>query len=190
MPRDKGWGHASASDLDFFADLLITGTVLGLDHTSTLAEVEDTLGHDRRFADLVCDFGLVEFGWWRKRSEDDWAVLYFGAQTHRLPGFTEDEPVEDALVRHYGPFRQWLDLDEVLHAGLCTPRPLDPSDVRLSRRLRNQIHTIQPCLAFVTSPALIEEMRSWVGLKRSLLRPLPRSESVALRLSGRDQQIL
>ncbi|MEV0975134.1 hypothetical protein [Microtetraspora glauca] len=56
--------------LDFFADLVITGTVLGLDHTSEQADVEERLGRDRPFkapSGMISDFGLVEFGWWRGR---------------------------------------------------------------------------------------------------------------------------
>jgi hypothetical protein len=31
-------------DLDFFVDLMMTDTVLGVDHTSDLADVEEALG--------------------------------------------------------------------------------------------------------------------------------------------------
>ncbi|GAA1024077.1 hypothetical protein GCM10009556_101670 [Acrocarpospora pleiomorpha] len=63
------------ADLDFFADLMIRGTVLGLDHTSKLVDVEKVLGCDRAVevpSGVVSDFGLVEFGWWRDRPEDEW----------------------------------------------------------------------------------------------------------------------
>ncbi|WP_433352209.1 hypothetical protein ACQP25_03935 [Microtetraspora malaysiensis] len=347
-------------DLDFFVDLMITGTVLGFDHTSELADVEEVLGRDHTFeapSGMISDFGLVEFGWWRDRPQDKWAVTYFGAQTHRLPWLTGGDEVETALVGRYGGFRPrldfgelhdavqargftlqerpsynegcvdyweptskigliavsdadewdedeppgtvlkmlgpgrryawlsfqgreqafsgyadhvltlsepelvtWLDkrepdtepqrtdwwtclrdvvaqrtggtpaedarwmrlrivldrhaaergidtadeaavnlitalteardlgitdglptMDEALEhwlatttltngARLCTDRPLDPADVRLSRRLRNQIHAIQPCLRSISSAVLADELRAWIQLKRSLLR--------------------
>ncbi|WP_285704584.1 hypothetical protein [Microtetraspora sp. NBRC 16547] len=344
-------------DLDFFADLMITGTVLGVDHTSELADVEEVLGRDHTFeapSGMISDFGLVEFGWWRDRPQDKWAVIYFGAQTHRLPWLTSGDEVEAALVDRYGGFRPRLDFGE-LHdavqargftlqerpsynegcvdyweptskmgliavsdpdewdeppgtvlkmlgpggryawrsfqgreqafrgyadhvltlsepelvtwldkrepkepqrtdwwaclrsvvaqrtggtpaenarwrrlrivldhhaaergvdaadeaavnliialaevrdlsvadklptmdaaverwlaatttltngARLCTDRPLDPADVRLSRRLRNQIHAIQPCLRSISSTVLADELRAWIEVKRSLL---------------------
>ncbi|XVQ82955.1 hypothetical protein ACQP2K_29465 [Microbispora siamensis] len=345
------------SDLDFFADLVITGTVLGLDHTSRLDEVEEVLGRDRTFeapSGVISDFGLVEFGWSRDRPQDDWAVVYFGAQAHRLPGLSGND-IPAALLGRYGAFRSrlyfgelraaveargftleerptynegcvdyweptsgmgiiavtdpeewdepsgtvlkmlgpghrswrsfegreqafrsytdhlltlpereliaWLDrrepgeereradwwaclrgtvarrtggaptenarwrrlgMDLDRHAAqrgvdapdeaavnliitlakardlgiadglptmddaverwqaatttftnavrLCTERPLTPDDVRLSRRLRNQIHLVQPFVPHLASAALAEEMRRWAGLKGSLLR--------------------
>ncbi|WP_204049510.1 hypothetical protein [Microbispora siamensis] len=103
------------SDLDFFADLVITGTVLGLDHTSRLDEVEEVLGRDCTFeapSGVISDFGLVEFGWLRDRPQDDWSVVYFGAQAHRLPDLTrEDMPA--ALLGRYGGFRSRLYVGEL-----------------------------------------------------------------------------
>ncbi|WP_067172017.1 hypothetical protein [Microtetraspora niveoalba] len=107
------------SDLDFFADLMITGTVLGLDHTSGPAEVEEVLGRDRTFeasSGMISDFGLIEFGWWRDRPQDEWAVTYFGAQTHRLPWLADGDQVESALVARYGRFRPRLDVGDLLAA--------------------------------------------------------------------------
>ncbi|MEV0971042.1 hypothetical protein [Microtetraspora glauca] len=103
-------------DLDFFVDLMITGTVLGVDHTSELADVEEALGHGHTFeapSGMLSDFGLVEFGWWRDRPQDEWAVTYFGAQAHRLPWLTSGNQVETALVDGYGCFRPRLDLGEL-----------------------------------------------------------------------------
>ncbi|MEU6412033.1 hypothetical protein [Microbispora sp. NPDC046933] len=103
------------SDLDFFADLVITGTVLGLDHTSRRDEVEEVLGRDRTFeapSGMISDFGLVEFGWLRDRPEDDWRVVYFGAQAHWLPDLTDDD-IPAALLGRYGGFRSRLHFDEL-----------------------------------------------------------------------------
>ena len=98
-------------DLDFFADLLTTGTVLGLDHTSSPAEVERVYGPAATVdapSGRITDGGLVEFGWWEGR------VTYFGAQVHRLEfGVGKDDP----LVGRYGPFRSVLDVDDLLAAA-------------------------------------------------------------------------
>ncbi|NRQ37123.1 hypothetical protein HII36_35605 [Nonomuraea sp. NN258] len=101
-------------DLDFFADLVTTGTVLGLDHTSALAEVEAVLGRDLSAEPdghrLNCDFGLVEFGWQRDGAGRPWEVVHFGAQTHRLPWLVDSDHV---LVPHYGRFRARLDFADL-----------------------------------------------------------------------------
>nr|WP_062334943.1 hypothetical protein [Herbidospora sakaeratensis] len=95
------------SGLDFFADLVTTGTVLGLDHTSTPAEVEEVFGEGPaldRPKDMIHSFGLIEFGWWRRRSRDPWQCVYFGPQAHRLPHLVEHGDVEPALTGRYGAF--------------------------------------------------------------------------------------
>jgi hypothetical protein len=101
------------NDLDFFVDLVVTGTVLGLDHTSTLDDVEEVLGPAGRApSGMITDSGLVEFGWWRDSPRNDWQVTYFGAQAHRLPFFDGDQ-VGAALVDRYGEFRPRLDVDDL-----------------------------------------------------------------------------
>lgn len=67
------------------------------------------------------------------------------------------------------PFMIWFD-NVPIRSRLCTDQPLDPADIRLSRRLRNQIHDIQPCLSHVTSIAVADELRAWIDLKPQLLR--------------------
>ncbi|PRY39601.1 hypothetical protein [Umezawaea tangerina] len=108
-------------DLEFFADLLTTGTVLGLDHTSTPAEVERVFGPAHTYAapsGRMTDTGLVEFGWWDER------VTYFGAQVHRLRSGVEPG---GPLVDRYGPFRELLDVDDLLTA--VRARGFDPEPV-------------------------------------------------------------
>ncbi|MEV5576768.1 hypothetical protein AB0L06_42655 [Spirillospora sp. NPDC052269] len=109
------------SDLDFFVDLMTTGTVLGIDHTSDLATVEGVLGpgctSELSPSVRLSDFGLIEFGWYRSGPQDEWEVTYFGAQTHRLPWLTRDGSIEAALVDRYGDFRPRLDFDE-LHTAV------------------------------------------------------------------------
>jgi hypothetical protein len=78
----------------------------------------------------------------------------------------EDLPTMDEAVEG------WLAATTTLAQAtrLCTDRPLDPAGIRLSRRLRSQIHDIQPCLPHVTSTALADELRAWIDLKPALLR--------------------
>lgn len=92
----------------FFVDLTITGTVLGLDHTSTPEAVHAVFGGEH--TPPVDDFGLVEFGW------ADREVTYFGAQVHRLPWLVRDHEVEPALVARYGGFPDRVDVDELRRA--------------------------------------------------------------------------
>ncbi|GAA0405844.1 hypothetical protein Acor_41210 [Acrocarpospora corrugata] len=107
------------ADLDFFVDLMITGTVLGLDHTSELVDVEKVLGRDSTvevYSGMISNFGLVEFGWWRDRPEDAWRVNYFGAQTQRLSWLADENQIETSLVDRYGQFRPRLDFGELRDA--------------------------------------------------------------------------
>ncbi|WP_161483819.1 hypothetical protein [Herbidospora solisilvae] len=102
--------------LDFFADLVITGTVLGLDHTSGRAAVESVFGRDCVPPGAVSDFGLVEFGWGRGQRRGAWEVSYFGAQAHRLPWLTAEHEIESALLDRYGGFPSRLDVGDLLTA--------------------------------------------------------------------------
>lgn len=100
-------------DLEFFVNLVITGTVLGLDHTSDLAEVEAVLPDGTHpvgtTGSLLTSVGLVEFGWYREDPRDRWQVAYFGAQTHRL----EHTRKPHALNDRYGRFRRHLDYNQL-----------------------------------------------------------------------------
>ncbi|GLX99147.1 hypothetical protein [Herbidospora sp. NBRC 101105] len=51
-------------------------------------------------------------------------------------------------------------------ARLCAQRPVDPGGIRLARRLRNQIHAVEPFLGLVM-PAT--EVRAWGEVKAALL---------------------
>lgn len=119
------------SGLDFFVDLAVRGTVLGLDHTSDVATVRSVFGEQGTVTSahsMLIDTGLVEFGWARSGADQDWSVSYFGAQTHRLPWLTEKGLVGSALVEHYGEFPPHLDVDELRAAviaagGMLEERP-------------------------------------------------------------------
>ena len=95
------------SDLDFYADVLRAGTVLGLDAHSTPEQVTDVLGGDfgefRTLDVLVRDFGLVEFSWERSAVGESWRGLRFNVQVHRLE-HAGPHMVNPALTRTYGDF--------------------------------------------------------------------------------------
>jgi hypothetical protein len=99
----------------FFVDLTTTGTVLGLDHTSTPEAVHAVFGGEH--TPPVDDFGLVEFGW------QDREVTYFGAQAHRLAWLAGE--VEPVLVERYGEFPARLDVDELREAVAGQSFPLE-----------------------------------------------------------------
>jgi hypothetical protein len=105
------------SGFDFFVDLTITGTVLGLDHTSEREAVHAVFGGG--FAEPLDSFGLVEFGWHERE------VVFYGAQAHRLPWLTRESGVEPALVERYGDFPDRLDVDDLLKAVAGQGFPLE-----------------------------------------------------------------
>lgn len=127
------------TNLDFFADLAITGTVLGLDHTSTMAEVEAAFELTPASPypnSLVTDVGLVEFGWQRWHGGDEWTGTYFGAQVHRLGLLVEKEQVEAPLQARYGEFPRRVHVDDLLAATAAAGYPLrevrDPNENRVA----------------------------------------------------------
>lgn len=107
---------------DFFVDLTVTGTVLGLDHTSTPEAVHTVFGGE--FSPPLASFGLIEFGWRRRE------VTYFGAQAHRLGRLTRDDGIEPALVARHGAFPDRIDVDDLRKAVAGQGFPLDehPAD--------------------------------------------------------------
>jgi hypothetical protein len=97
------------SGFDFFVDLTVTGTALGLDHTSAPEAVQEVFGGG----------GLVKFSWHRH------TLIYFSAQAHRLPLLVRDNGIEPALVESYGAFPDRIDLDELLKAVAAQGFPLE-----------------------------------------------------------------
>jgi hypothetical protein len=95
------------SDLDFYADVFRTGTVLGLDAHCTPEQVTSVLGGEfgefRTKDVLVRDFGLVEFTWERGAAGGPWRGLRFSVQAHRLERIGP-AVVNPAVVRAYGAF--------------------------------------------------------------------------------------
>lgn len=98
---------------DFFVDLAVTGTVLGLDHTSTPEAVHAVFGGEVGEFD---SFGLIEFGWSGRE------CTYFGAQAHRLKWLDGD--LEPVLAERYGEFPDRVDVDELRDAVAARGEPL------------------------------------------------------------------
>jgi hypothetical protein len=94
------------SGLEFYADVLCSGTVLGLDAHSTPEQVTAVLGTD--FGEyltrevMIRDFGLVEFTWERRRADRTWRPAGFAVQVHRLES-AGTEVVNPAIRAAYGP---------------------------------------------------------------------------------------
>ncbi|TDD44657.1 hypothetical protein E1263_40250 [Kribbella antibiotica] len=114
------------TDLDFFAGLAITGTVLGVDATSDLATVQEVLGDEDFYEQLPeegsnweyanTDYGLVDFGWGRERGTDEWICSYAGTQNHRLSRGSRRTARRTAgllLRTRYGQFRQYLNIEDL-----------------------------------------------------------------------------
>jgi hypothetical protein len=119
--------------------------------------------------------------WWRLRyaldrhaaergvDAQDEAALTLSVSILRAKdlGLADEVPTMDEAVS------RWLagTAATLAHARrLCTDRPLDPADIRLSRRLRNQIHDVEPFLPHLTSAEVAHELRDWIDLKPELLR--------------------
>lgn len=95
------------SDLEFYADVLSSGNVLGLDAHSTPEQVTAVLGTDfgeyRTREAMIRDFGLVEFTWERRRADRTWRGVSFAVQVHRLET-AGTEVVTPAIRAAYGLF--------------------------------------------------------------------------------------
>lgn len=95
------------SDLEFYADVLRSGTVLGLDAHSTPEQVAAVLGTDfgeyRTRGAMIRGYGLVEFTWERRRADRTWRGVGFAVQVHRLET-ASTEVVNAAIRAAYGVF--------------------------------------------------------------------------------------
>ncbi|ACU37886.1 hypothetical protein [Actinosynnema mirum] len=111
-------------DIDFFADLLTTGTLLGVDHTSSFDEVRDRLGaewlpQDDAPGSTHCrQDELATFCWTRlyvPRHVGEWRFSWFGALPRLLPRLTR---VDRVITERYGPFRRALVHERELRAAV------------------------------------------------------------------------
>ncbi|GIF49821.1 hypothetical protein DFJ67_0146 [Asanoa ferruginea] len=99
--------------LEFFVDVVVSGTVLGVGLEESPDEVADVLGSDfaenRDRAGLLRDYGLVEFVWTRHPGSRTWQANGFTVQAHRLGSVTFNQ----ALVDRYGEFGRRLSFREL-----------------------------------------------------------------------------
>ena len=85
--RSSALPDVMPSQLGFFADVIRTGTVLGVDWTFSPDEVAQTFGMDpainRHGQHLWHDYGLVEY-FWEQNADGRWRGTHFSVQVHRL----------------------------------------------------------------------------------------------------------
>jgi hypothetical protein len=98
------------------ADVVESGSVLGLDHVSSPEQVAAVLGctegETRGSGELFRDHGLLEFAWQREGAGSPWRGVRMSAQLHR-PAGGRPCAVEAALVERYGPLRGPLPFEEL-----------------------------------------------------------------------------
>jgi hypothetical protein len=91
---------------DFFADVVQTGTVLGLDANmgpDIAAEVMgDNGGENRCSRTYTRVHGLVEINWYERQRGLGWLGMHLAVQAHRLK--YGDEYLDDAVAARYGKF--------------------------------------------------------------------------------------
>jgi hypothetical protein len=123
-------------DLSFFAEVVTTGRVLGVDASSTPDEVARALGEyaENTGGDVMWqDYGVVEFHWERTSGMALWQGTHVSIQVHRLSG---DPTWMNAAVRQaYGEFPTRLRFDDLrkqLNQAHCqlVEVPRQPRDVR------------------------------------------------------------
>lgn len=91
--------------MDFFIDVIVSGSVAGVGLADSPEAVAQVLGSD--FTEEVArmrlrrDYGLVEFFWERSPGPDRWHAAGFALQVHRLASGAD---VIEELVRRYGRF--------------------------------------------------------------------------------------
>ncbi|MDG4532467.1 hypothetical protein [Streptomyces sp. AV19] len=103
--------------LAFYADVITTGTLLGLKPSATPGEVTAILGDDYAENSLDStsmwrDYGMVEFHWLRSSPEHPWEGHHFSLHVHRLSywgGSLVNKPLRD----HYGRFARRTDFTKL-----------------------------------------------------------------------------
>lgn len=65
----------------------------------------------------------------------------------------------------------WLGFAAGVLGSVSGLNPRDAAEVRILRRLRNQVHELTPCLPLVESRAVADELRAWIELRPALLGP-------------------
>ncbi|MFD5824032.1 hypothetical protein [Lentzea sp. NPDC060358] len=99
----------------FLADVVQTGTVLGLDANmgpDVAAEVMGGKGGENRFGrSCTHSHGLVEISWYERLRGLGWQGVHLAVQAHRLKYGVEF--LDDAVAAHYGRFGGLLAFEEL-----------------------------------------------------------------------------
>jgi hypothetical protein len=123
--------------LSFFADVVVTGQVLGVDASCTPEEVTRVLGQyaeNRQRNRMWRDYGVIEFFWDRVSATEPWQGTHLSLQVHRLRG--DPTQMNEAVRRAYGDFAARLPFHELRvatsEAGsrLIEVRDRPPDEVR------------------------------------------------------------
>ncbi|MCO1578654.1 hypothetical protein M8C13_23145 [Crossiella sp. SN42] len=182
------------SDIDFYADLVATGAVLGADRHWTPAELDELFDADNReYVEAVStealnlDYGLLEYFWERESPRAPWHGVHLSAQVHRLAIGWADPPA--LLSENYGSFepnpsfaelRAELDRRDIPLIEL--PQELPAHRSYWQPDSQAVVVEIIAQEEFVTSPS--EEIGSINGISApGLLHNLPRPRFDALRQS-------
>ncbi|GAA2818063.1 hypothetical protein [Crossiella cryophila] len=183
------------SDIDFYADLVATGAVLGADRHWTPAELDELFDADNReYVEAVStealnlDYGLLEYFWEREsRRGAPWHGVHLSAQVHRLAIGFGDTP---ALLReNYGEFEpnpSFAELRAELQRRdiplLDLPQEMPAHRSYWQPDSQAVVIEIVGQEEFVTSPT--EEIGSISGISApGLLHNLPRARFDALKQS-------
>jgi hypothetical protein len=154
------------SGFDFFVDLMVTGTVLGLDDTSEIetellaalskqgVQLEELPYHDEDYVELTLT-DTERQTWYDRRDPQENRADWWRCLSHAAAGKTGG--TDDAVAR-------WLATLPASPAG---------ADIATARLLRDQIHDVQRGLGLLTDPGLAEELRRWMAVKPLLLADRP-----------------
>jgi len=135
------------TDLDFYAEAVVTGRVFGVGPRCELREVEAALGPELRCVNttrwtLGCQYGLVEFYFSRASRKDPWVCYGVGIMLHRLAfeDYELEEFVPAPLRQRYGQFSRAVRADRLLQAiaeklGYCEVQYKEHSPEYLSIRV-------------------------------------------------------
>lgn len=111
--------------IEFYADIVNYGQVLGLDWTYSPDEVEQKLGMDfgenRQARQLVRDYGIVEFYWDRHDAAQPWQGNHFSVHLHRLARGTTQAGFPEARRIPFDLLRERLAVDGALLVEVAQP---------------------------------------------------------------------
>ena len=111
--------------IEFYADIVNYGQVLGLDWTYSPEEVEQKLGTDfgenRQARQLFRDYGIVEFYWDRHDAAQPWQGNHFSVHLHRLARGTTQAGFPEARRIPFDRLREQLAAEGALLVEVAQP---------------------------------------------------------------------